>query len=48
MTDGAKVVFGPAKRPLPQLPIAVDTDGYLIATADFDEPIGPSYWERLK
>ncbi|MGC5627105.1 ubiquinol-cytochrome c reductase iron-sulfur subunit [Georgenia sp. Z1344] len=48
MTDGAKVVFGPAKRPLPQLPIAVDTEGYLIATADFDEPIGASYWERLK
>ncbi|MGC5616311.1 ubiquinol-cytochrome c reductase iron-sulfur subunit [Georgenia sp. Z1491] len=48
MTDGAKVVFGPAKRALPQLPIAVDTEGYLIATADFDEPIGASYWERLK
>ena len=48
MTDGAKVVFGPAKRPLPQLPITVDDEGYLIATSDFHEPIGPSYWERLK
>ncbi|MEO3783323.1 Rieske 2Fe-2S domain-containing protein [Actinocorallia sp. B10E7] len=45
-TDGAKVVFGPAARPLPQLPLAVDDEGYLIATGDFPEPIGPSYWER--
>ncbi|MFV0634720.1 Rieske 2Fe-2S domain-containing protein [Demequina sp.] len=48
VSDGAKVVFGPAKRPLPQLPIAVDDDGYIVAKADFDEPIGPSYWDRLK
>ncbi|MPV38581.1 cytochrome bc1 complex Rieske iron-sulfur subunit [Georgenia subflava] len=48
ITDQAKVVFGPAKRPLPQLPIAVDDEGYLVARSDFDEPIGPSYWERLK
>ncbi len=45
-TDGAKVVFGPAARPLPQLPLAVDDEGYLVATGDFPEPIGPSYWER--
>ncbi|RFU40244.1 (2Fe-2S)-binding protein [Actinomadura logoneensis] len=44
-TDGAKVVFGPAHRPLPQLPLGVE-DGYLIATDDFPEPIGPSFWER--
>lgn len=48
MADGAKVVFGPASRPLPQLPITVDDEGYLVAQDDFDEPIGPSYWERLK
>lgn len=48
MADGAKVVFGPAKRPLPQLPITVDDEGYLIAQSDFTEPIGPSFWERLK
>lgn len=48
VADGAKVVFGPAKRPLPQLPIAVDDDGYIIATSDFHEPVGPSYWDRLK
>jgi ubiquinol-cytochrome c reductase iron-sulfur subunit len=45
--DGAKVVFGPAKRPLPQLPITVDDEGYLIAQDGFNEPIGPSFWERL-
>ena len=48
VSDGAKVIFGPAKRPLPQLPIAVDAEGYLIAQSDFHEPIGPSFWERLK
>jgi ubiquinol-cytochrome c reductase iron-sulfur subunit len=47
VADGAKVVFGPAKRPLPQLPITVDDEGYLIAQSDFTEPVGPSYWERL-
>jgi len=48
VSDQAKVVFGPAKRPLPQLPIAVDDEGYLIAQSDFNEPVGPSFWERLK
>ncbi len=46
MTDHCKVIFGPAKRPLPQLPITVDDEGYLVATADFPEPTGPSYFER--
>lgn len=41
-----KVIFGPAKRALPQLPISVDDEGYLIAQSDFLEPVGPSYWER--
>ncbi|MFC6886371.1 MULTISPECIES: ubiquinol-cytochrome c reductase iron-sulfur subunit [Actinomadura] len=44
-TDAAKVVFGPAARPLPQLPLAVE-DGYIVATSDYHEPIGPSFWER--
>ena len=48
VSDEAKVVFGPAKRPLPQLPITVDAEGYLVARSDFEEPVGPSYWERLK
>ena len=46
VTDACKVIFGPASRPLPQLPIAVDAEGYLIAQSDFNEPVGPSFWER--
>ncbi|MBO9520715.1 MAG: Rieske 2Fe-2S domain-containing protein [Nocardioidaceae bacterium] len=46
LADNGKVVFGPAGRHLPQLPLAVDDEGYLIATSDFTEPVGPSYWER--
>ncbi len=42
----AKVLFGPAARALPQLPIGVDSEGFLIAMHDFYEPVGPSYWER--
>jgi ubiquinol-cytochrome c reductase iron-sulfur subunit len=46
ITHEAAVIFGPAARPLPQLPITVDADGYLIARSDFTEPVGPSFWER--
>jgi ubiquinol-cytochrome c reductase iron-sulfur subunit len=46
VTRAAKVIFGPAARPLPQLPITVDADGYLVAQSPFHEPIGPSFWER--
>ena len=45
-TEYAKPIFGPATRALPQLPITVDNDGYFIATADFDEAVGPGFWER--
>jgi ubiquinol-cytochrome c reductase iron-sulfur subunit len=45
-TEYAKPIFGPATRPLPQLPITVDNDGYFIATSDFVEAIGPGFWER--
>lgn len=48
VANGCKVVFGPAERPLPQLPIALDADGYIVAQRDFEEPVGPSYWDRLK
>jgi ubiquinol-cytochrome c reductase iron-sulfur subunit len=44
--DSCRPVFGPAARSLPQLPIAVDEDGYLVAKSDYREPIGPSFWER--
>ncbi|HLP22780.1 MAG TPA: Rieske 2Fe-2S domain-containing protein [Microbacteriaceae bacterium] len=46
VTEECKVIFGPAARPLPQLPITVDDEGYLIARSDFTEPVGPSFWER--
>jgi quinol---cytochrome c reductase iron-sulfur subunit len=42
-----KPVFGPAARPLAQLPIAVDElTGKFYAVHDFIEPVGPGYWER--
>jgi ubiquinol-cytochrome c reductase iron-sulfur subunit len=46
VTNECEVIFGPAKRPLPQLPIAIDSEGYLVAQSDFHEPVGPSFWER--
>jgi ubiquinol-cytochrome c reductase iron-sulfur subunit len=47
VTRAAKVIFGPAARPLPQLNISVDEEGYLVAAAPFTEPVGPSFWGRL-
>ena len=44
--DNCRVIFGPAARALPQLPIGVDDQGYLVATDGFAEPVGPSFWER--
>jgi ubiquinol-cytochrome c reductase iron-sulfur subunit len=44
--EGARPVFGPAARALPQLPLGLDDDGYLIATADFSDPVGPGFWDR--
>lgn len=44
--DSGTVVFGPAARSLPQLPITTDADGYLIARSGFTVPVGPSYFER--
>lgn len=46
LADNGKVVFGPAARAVPQLPLKVDSEGYLVAVSDFKEPVGPSYWER--
>jgi ubiquinol-cytochrome c reductase iron-sulfur subunit len=46
LADSGNVVFGPAARRLPQLPLGVDEEGYLVALSDFQEPIGPSFWER--
>ena len=44
--DAGLVVFGPAKRALPQLPIALDAEGYIVAQRDFLVPPGPSFFER--
>ena len=46
MADDANVIFGPAARRLPQLPIALDSEGYFVALSDYEEPVGPSFWER--
>ncbi len=46
LADNGRVIFGPAARALPQLPITVDSEGYLASQSDFLEPVGPSYWER--
>ncbi|SCL45249.1 menaquinol-cytochrome c reductase iron-sulfur subunit precursor [Micromonospora citrea] len=46
VTDNAKPIFGPASRRLPQLPIEVDDEGFFVATSDYQEPIGPDFWER--
>ncbi|HEY3183715.1 MAG TPA: ubiquinol-cytochrome c reductase iron-sulfur subunit [Gaiellaceae bacterium] len=40
---GGGVLFGPAGRPLPQLPLEVD-GGDLRAGGGFSGPIGPSWW----
>jgi ubiquinol-cytochrome c reductase iron-sulfur subunit len=46
VTRAAKVIFGPSARPLPQLDITIDQEGYLLARQPFSEPVGPSFWER--
>jgi ubiquinol-cytochrome c reductase iron-sulfur subunit len=42
---GARPVYGPAPKPLPQLPLEVGPDGTLRAAGDFTEPVGPSWWD---
>lgn len=44
--NGAEPVLGPAARALPQLPLAIDDEGYVVAQSDFHEPVGPTYWNR--
>ena len=46
VTRAAKVIFGPSARPLPQLDITIDNEGFLVARQPFSEPVGPSFWER--
>lgn len=42
---GATVVFGPAARALPQLPLRVDGQGRVYAAGKFSGPVGPDVWE---
>ena len=46
LADAGNVIFGPAARRMPQLPIGVNEEGFLVARAPFAEPVGPSFWER--
>ena len=41
---GGTVVFGPAGRALPQLPLRIDRRGNLRAGGTFSGPVGPSWW----
>jgi ubiquinol-cytochrome c reductase iron-sulfur subunit len=41
---GGTLLFGPAGRALPQLPLGVDEQGNLRAAGDFSGPVGPSWW----
>jgi ubiquinol-cytochrome c reductase iron-sulfur subunit len=41
--DHGKVLFGPAGRALPQLPLLVDGEGNLRAAGNFSGPVGPSW-----
>ena len=42
--EGGRLLFGPAGRALPQLPLTVDAQGYVRAAGSFHEDIGPSWW----
>jgi ubiquinol-cytochrome c reductase iron-sulfur subunit len=46
VTDHGRPIFGPSARPLPQLAITIDAEGYFIAKGDFNQPVGPTFWER--
>jgi ubiquinol-cytochrome c reductase iron-sulfur subunit len=42
--DGGRLIFGPAGRALPQLPLMIDAQRHLRAAGPFHEDIGPSWW----
>jgi ubiquinol-cytochrome c reductase iron-sulfur subunit len=44
--NGAVPQFGPAPRPLPQMALGYNENGYLISTAPYDQPLGPGFFER--
>jgi len=46
VTNGAIPKFGPAPRPLPQLPLYIDANGYVRSQRGYDQPVGPGFWEH--
>ena len=46
VADGGRPIIGPASRPLPRLPLAVDGDGLLVADGPFTDDVGGGFWGR--
>jgi ubiquinol-cytochrome c reductase iron-sulfur subunit len=44
--NAARPVTGPAAWPLPQLPLTIDSDGFVASTGDFSAPVGPGWWKE--
>jgi ubiquinol-cytochrome c reductase iron-sulfur subunit len=44
VTDGGTVLFGPAGRPLPQLPLSVRPDGTVAAAGPLSGDVGPAWF----
>jgi ubiquinol-cytochrome c reductase iron-sulfur subunit len=42
---GGTVIYGPAGRPLPQLPLEIDSSGILRAAGNFSQRVGPAWWD---
>jgi ubiquinol-cytochrome c reductase iron-sulfur subunit len=45
---GAEPIGGPTTRALPQLALGTDDEGYLVSLRDFDEPVGPGFWNMRR
>jgi ubiquinol-cytochrome c reductase iron-sulfur subunit len=41
---GGTVIYGPAGRPLPQLPLEIDSDGNLRSSGNYSARVGPGWW----
>lgn len=46
VNQACQPIFGPAATPLPQLPLAIDREGYIVAQGDFSAPPGPAFWDQ--
>lgn len=44
--DGAKPLIGPAAIELPQLPLEIDAQGFVVGRGEFSDPVGPGFWHR--